>query len=252
MSGFKAFVERFPFQPERSGCIGIERERFLADADGIYAPRAEEFLRIVGDPAWTYELSACQVEDRTDPLRAENDILKNLKRNDLRGCVAARSLGLCIVANEVAPEDMPMDVYPDPRYLKIVEHLKPAALAAACRVTGTHIHVGVGSWERAFAVYHELSRHLEELMALGDHSQGLRLRLYCEVAKSWRPPRYESAEHFFEVATAEGFAGNSRNCWHLVRITKHGTVECRMFGAAECSEEVLAWVSRVRAIVGPG
>jgi gamma-glutamyl:cysteine ligase YbdK (ATP-grasp superfamily) len=249
MNELEVFSAKFPFQDGLRGYIGIERERFLLSPDGTYAPRSQEFLGLVRDPAWTYELSACQVEDRTSPCYEETDILRCLRENDGRGEDVVRALGLRVVATEVGPADMPMDVYPDPRYLQIVQHMSPARLAAACRVIGTHIHVGVASWKHAFSVYHALASHLDELACLGDHSQGERIRLYREVAPAWQPPYYENLAHFFETARAEGFSENPRDCWHMVRITGHGTVECRMFGAAQCPEEVLGWVARIRAIL---
>jgi len=246
-SALKAFLSHFKFQPERNGCIGIERERFLF-ANGALQPRSAEFLHRIGKPAWTYELSACQVEDRTQPSESLQLIKLNLLSNDSDGWWAVMAIGCELVACEVGPADMSLDVYPDQRYLEIVRAISVERLQAACRVAGTHIHIGTRNIEHALDVYHALREQLTTLCELGDHSNGERLALYRAMAIDWQPPRYENIEHFFGTARVGGFDLNLRNCWHLIRITPHGTVECRMFGMTPHVDETLEWVTRVRSI----
>lgn len=246
----KEFLAQFNFQPAMRGFVGIERERFLMTPAGVLVPRAQEFLATINDVRWTYELSACQVEDRTRPQKDLSAIKLELLENDNLGKVVADRLGLRLIFCEVAPDDMPLDVYPDARYLKIVKTLPPEVLRAACQVTGTHLHFGVASLDEALEVYNGLIPYLEDFGQRGDHSEGARLRIYKVMAKNWQPLRYGSAEDFFETAKAQGFARNPRNCWHLIRISRHGTIELRMFGVTPYLDEVISWVAYVRKLCG--
>ncbi len=240
------FLEKFCFIEELSGHVGTEREHFLIGENGMYVPRSKDFLDKINDSRWTYELSACQVESRTKPQKELPAISFELAENIKNGLEIANTLGLRLVNHEVAPENMPLDVYQNSRYLKIVQHIPVETLRAACRVTGTHLHFGVKDMDHALALYNALLPHVAEYCALGDHSSGERLRLYKTMATNWQPPHYENAGQLFDTATAQGFVDNPRNCWHLMRISIHGTVELRMFGITDDIEEIVGWVDEVR------
>ncbi|MBI5153190.1 MAG: hypothetical protein HZA36_01895 [Parcubacteria group bacterium] len=246
------FLGKFDFRDELTGYVGIEREHFLVDRHGVLVPRSKLFLETMDDERWTYELSACQVEDRTRPQKEIGAIKLELLENDNNAVMCARKLGIRVINREVQDVDMPLDVYPDPRYLEIVRNIERERLSAACRVTGTHIHIGVSDMMSAIATYNVLLPYLEELCELGDHSDGERLRLYKTMATSWKPERYKNVHDFLRVAKLRGFAENPRNCWDLIRISRHGTIELRMFGVTEHTDEVLMWVSRIKKILKGG
>lgn len=243
---FSDFLSRFQFHPELRGYSGIEREFFLAGPDGRLVPQSPRFLKTVDDVAWTYELSACQVEHRTDPCRGLDDLREQLRAGTELGQVTAECLGMRLLVSEVGPEDMTLDVYPDVRYLRIVETLPLSILRAACRVAGLHIHLGVSNMDEAIRVYNAGIEAVDRLIRLGDHSSGLRFDLYRQMATQWMPNRYESPQHFYTIACERGFADNPRNCWDLIRITRHGTVEFRMFGMTSSLDEILGWVAEIR------
>lgn len=242
------FFSQFLFRPEMRGAVGVEREYFLVGTDGAPSPAAMTFLDEVGDGAWTNELSACQVEHRTSPWFDPDALSENLRQGQDDGIHAATAIGLKLAACEVGPTDMSLDVYPSTRYVTIAATLPQETLRAACRVTGTHIHLGMKDLDEAIATHNRIRPHIERLSKLGDHSDGERLRLYKMMAPNWEPPHYESPEHFLEVARAQGFADNPRNCWHLVRISRHGTVELRMFGMTPDVDEIMEWVREVRRL----
>jgi gamma-glutamyl:cysteine ligase YbdK (ATP-grasp superfamily) len=250
MSEFKDFLGRFSFDPRYRGWRGVEREHFLVDRTGRPVPRAAEFLRNMRDPQWTYELSACQVEDRTPPAGSKEGLRMHLRLHESRGKRVAGHLGLLLKDLEVGPEDMTLETYPDPRYASITERISEEVLCAACRVAGTHIHLGAGSMEEALEFYGALRPHLSRFMTLGDHSAGERLALYRQMAPAWEPPAYASPEEFFEAARSEGFAENPRDCWHIIRVSRHGTVELRMFGATHDLEEIIGWTEEALAAIG--
>lgn len=244
------FLNKFCFRPELAGCIGIEREQFLISSeDGRSVPRAAEFLDTIKDPQWTYELSACQVESRTRPRSELSAIEHELLVNENRGQATAERLNLRLVSREVGDADMPLEAYPDPRYAGIVSTISKERLSAACRVTGTHVHIGARDLLHAFALHNAILPHFDRLCRMGDHSEGERLRLYKAMAVNWEPVAYRGPEHLFEIAKAEGFADNPRDCWKLMRISIHGTVELRMFGSADRIQEILEWIQFLKTII---
>jgi len=250
--GLADFLSKFNFTPELAGFIGTEREQFLLVKggldDGQYSARAQDFLSLIDDSKWTCELSACQVESRTIPQKDLSAIKLEILENENAGNQVAHKLGLRLVNLEVASRNMPLNVYPDPRYLEIAKTISRERLEAACRVAGTHIHLGIRDINHAIRINNLLVPYLDTFCGLGDHSGGERLRLYRTMAENWQPTIYESPEHLFEVAQAEGFADNPRNCWKLIKVSIHGTVELRMFGATDNVDEILEWVSFVKSI----
>lgn len=244
------FLSQFAFSQAMNGYVGIERERFLKNADGLYLPHAEKFLFEVKDSHWTHELSACQVEDRTDPRNNLLELKYDLIRNTNNGVCAAEKSNAEIITEEVAASDMPLNVFPLERYKNIVRNITEDRLRAACRVAGTHIHMGVGSIDEAIRINNVCAAHTSELIRMGDHSSGARIALYKEMAGQWESPQYENTDHFFETARAENFSDDPKHCYHLVRISIHGTVECRMFGVTPYEDEIIYWVEFLKHITG--
>ncbi len=247
------FLQQFRFRAELAGAHGIEREYFLV-RDGLTpVPEAAAFLQAVKDPAWTYELSGCQVEHRTKPHKSREQLLSDLREGARDGERAAAQLGLRLWATEVGPADMALDVYPhDARYLELARTLTTDVLRAAARVAGVHIHRGAQDLEDALRIHNAVVRHVERFKRMGDHSNGERLRLYEQMARTPDAPLYRSVGHFYEVACAQGFADKPRNCYHWVRISPHGTVELRMFGMTSSDEEILSWVDELERVIRLG
>lgn len=242
--------KNFRFRKDKTGYIGIEREYFLTALDRkVFLPIAKDFLSKINDPRWTYELSACQVEARIDPLKNIKEVKKSLAKNDNYGQNIANSLNARLSIIEVAEKTMPLAVYPNPRYLKIKKSFNREILSAACRVTATHLHFGMPNLQTAIQTNNLLRRKIKYFCDLGDHSKGKRLELYKAVAEHWNPPHYRNTKHFIEIAKKEGFIKNPRDCWHFIRISKYGTIELRMFGATENLKEICEWIKIVQEII---
>ena len=95
--------------------------------------------------------------------------------------------------------------------------------------------------ETALKVYNQTILFCDELCILGDGSNGRRLKIYKIVAPKYKPVPYLDWEDYFKFANENGFVGDSRNCWHLIRISKHGTIEFRMFGATKDLDKIHEW-----------
>lgn len=242
---WQEFRQRFQFTQHLAWNIGIERERFVTDAAGVIMPASNQFLvRLPNDGRFGPELSACQLEDRVGPCLI-SEVSPRLRENNEAIAVRGWYAHLTTAFIEVAPETMPLDVYPDSagRYASIATMLGPERLLAACRVAGTHVHVGMPDADTALRVYNGVASHWQELVTMGDHSHGERLRLYRVVVPNSTPQSYASWESFAAVARANGYFENPRNCWDLIRLSVHGTIEFRMFGATDDSCEVEHWAA---------
>ena len=236
------FRRKFDFQESGSLFIGVERERHIVDKDGVIVPTAAKVLEALENGHFGYELSACQIEDKTDPIRLEN-LEEALLQNDETLGQVLRELSLGTSHQEVAPADMPLDVYPDPtgRYQRIVENMPIETLRAACRVIGTHIHVGMPDHETALRVYNQVINYTDSLVSIGDGSDGERMRIYRQMAPDATPPYYRDWDDFYSVACAKGFDQDPRKCWTLIRISVHGTIEFRMFGTTPVLKVIVCW-----------
>jgi gamma-glutamyl:cysteine ligase YbdK (ATP-grasp superfamily) len=239
---YEQFASKFQFSPQYTRFVGVERECFLT-REGRIAPIAAEVIGAVGDPfRFGCELSACQLEERTPPIQL-SQVLTVLQENETLVRRAEEELGFRRLYSEVGPADMPLDIYPDPsgRYQSIASQLPKEVLAAACRVIGVHVHVGMPDHETALRVYNSLIPHFAQLCEFGNGSFGERLSLYRMMAPRWKPESYESWEHFYEVAQQQGFAHDPKQCWSLIRISVHGTIEFRMFGSTASHERIFSW-----------
>lgn len=241
------------FRPDLARAIGIEQEFFLVSSgvpvplSHVFLVRAKEF-----DEAgkYTYELSGCQVEYRTAPHQDLTLLRQDLEWGQETAKLIASLIGCGLAPMEVAPPAMPLAVYPyDARYAMLSRDLPEETLRSACRVAGIHVHIGCRDIDDALSVHNTLVPHLELLQDLGDHSRGERLRLYRDMAANWRPPLYASTAHFESVAQQEGFENNPKNCWHLIRITRYGTVEVRVFGNTGNIGEIMSWVQTLRMLI---
>ncbi|MFH1315748.1 MAG: glutamate-cysteine ligase family protein [Candidatus Uhrbacteria bacterium] len=243
--------KQITYIPEFIGHMGIEREYFLVDERGLPVPRSPEFLERINDSQWGYELSACQVEHRTPPLNDLDQIKKCLSTGQKHGQQVADEMGCRMVAMEVAPVGMDLSIYPhDQRYAEIADSIPRSTLRAANRITGTHFHIGVQHLYEAVELSNQLEQHLDEMIKLGCHDPE-RLELYKTMAPNWQPPNYKNHFNFAYTADEQGFTDNLRNCWHLIRISIHGTVEIRCFGVTEDIEEVMSWVWYLLRIARP-
>jgi len=241
MNSFNDFIDQFKFDPGKAGNIGSERE-FLLLRDEKIVPIAVDVLKGINSTNGTfgYELSACQLESRTNPCSLEL-FPKELQRVEDLLVVAEKNIGFRRSFKEVGPRTMPRDIYPNERYVEIASHKSVEELLAACRVVATHIHVGMPNHETALIAYNKTLQYVERLCELGDHSGGKRLAIYRKMASNCTPPNYDTWRDFYAKAVTEGFTNDPRQCWTWVRISKHGTIEFRMFGTTNKLSEIVKW-----------
>lgn len=257
------FKNLFAFSPDLVWNKGVEREVFLVGTGGEIVARADEVIQYIrargwpsshgySDPGYTvgYELSNAQIELRTRPHPNLKSLRTELEWNDANLKQSLQEIGLATLHTEVGPVDMPLDIYPDPtgRYQIITENMPRSVLLAACRVIGTHVHVGMQDHDMALRVYNYVVKHLEELCEAGNGSFGERLAIYRQMAPDYQPKPYASWDEYYQTALVKGFSEDPRKCWTLIRISVHGTIEFRMFGATDSVDRILGWVERCQTL----
>src|SRR3989344_557772 len=272
----KQFKNLHTYDQSKVGFVGVEREGIMYHESlfGRPVPVADKVLALLeskgvplqvagescfgpGGFEWSpaipgeigYELSNCQLESRTKPVKLERlrfALHKTGRRvDDLLQWSQHR-----ILYEEVGPESMPLDIYPDPtgRYQKITKNMPRKILLAACRVIGTHVHIGMRDHDMALRVYNHVIRHLAELCEIGNGSFGERLAIYKKMAPDYEPRPYASWEEYHQIALVKGFAKDPRKGWTLIRISVHGTIEFRMFGATDSINRIVGWTTRCHAL----
>jgi hypothetical protein len=231
--------------------LGIERESFLKNSDGTFVSgeKTTKVLELLSDSErFGYEFPACQLEDRVGPLPLKK-LRTALSENDKMIATALMQLKLTRSRKEVE-KGVPLEAFSDPtgRYQVLIEKLDNKALSAAFSVIGTHIHIGMPNHKIALKVYNKVIKYTDYLCFLGNSSKGERLRLYKKVSPDFHPPKYKDWEDFFKIAQQKSFAKNPRDCWSIIRISVHGTIEFRMFGASPDIEKVLFWAKTCHQI----
>ncbi|MCA9354737.1 MAG: hypothetical protein KC877_04420 [Candidatus Kaiserbacteria bacterium] len=252
MVSYKEFLAKFTFKPERAFMVGVERECFLRQVgSGIIQDQAAAVHALMEASPYARhfspELSACQYEYKTDPL-AISDLGEQLELLEATLQQQLAEIGLYGDFTEVAEETMPLTVYPNSRYLKIVDTLPTEVLSAACRVAGTHVHVGMPNLATAIMIYNHIRDRVRQLRELGDHSNGARLRLYEVVAPQFDPPLVAGERGLYKLALERGFAQNPRDWWSEMRITIYGTIEFRSFGSTPSVPEIEKWARFCRQL----
>lgn len=270
------FKSLFKYNSIMTGYLGIEQEMFIVHKYFPFmpVPVAHKVIalleskgvpqRVAGESCFgpdgiewqpavpgeiSYELSDSQLESRTGPIRLR-ELESALHDTGRRVSDLLHWSQHEACYTEVGPENMPLDVYPDPtgRYQRITKDMPREILLAACRVIGTHVHVGMRDHEMALRVYNYAIRHLAELCEMGNGSFGERLAIYKQMAPDYEPKPYASWEEYYQTALEKVFAEDPRKCWTLIRISVHGTIEFRMFGATDSIDRIVGWATRCHQI----
>lgn len=233
--------------------IGVERERFIKDQNGQIVPAIGMLLpavlkkaKTIGLPAnlFTYELFGGQIEDRTLPCASLKDLTKALRDNDRVLEDAAQKCGLTFCYDEFVEEGRLGHLKANPfdeRHRTLWEALTLERRLAASQVAAVHVHLSTNGKTPYRLIGVCTKKVIDELIRLGDHSQGQRMRAYrLMTQESSYPPRFLSMKELLAYIETKG---GEKNVWDLVRYkpsTK--TVEFRMFGATSNLTEILGYV----------
>ena len=133
----------------------------------------------------------------------------------------------------------------------------------ATAVFGTHVHVAVGSAEKALGVMEALVADLPTLVALSANSPlwegrdtgfaSSRLAVRSELPRTGLPPRFESLEDYHSTLASlrrSGAVPDASYLWWDVRLQERlGTLEIRLLDAQPSVTDTVALAGLVQALV---
>lgn len=233
--------------------IGVEVELWTASGGQIVPEVPRIFPSIKHLDGFGFELSAAQLE-----IKARSDLgIESL------ASVLGRKFGQTerLLAKYAcaplylpcAPENLCLDIYPDSRYEGIENRLPAHKLSAARRVAGVHIHIGGFDSLESLIVAHDcLVDHQSELMDMGDLSKGARHGLCTVVMGDSFAKKFVSIEGMWAqyCAQFQDQLIDPRSWWKMIRITRYGTIEIRVFDTTDDVELIVSWARRVLGMLG--
>ncbi len=190
---------------------------------------------------------------------ARADIV-NLRRQMVN---LAQSNGLLLVAGATHPfaDWRVQDIYPDERYLQVVEDMQ--LVARSNLIFGLHVHVGIEDRDTAIHLMNQIRYFLPHLLALSSNSpfwlgMNTGLRSYrCKVFDKF--PRTNIPDTFASWAEYETFVNllvrtkcidNAKKIWWDVRPHPFfSTLEVRICDIPMCVDETLAIAALIQATV---
>lgn len=241
---------------------GIERERFMVNGSGKVVPRIGELLPKVHERAksaglsesrFSFELFAGQVEDRTPPCNSLDALRDEVNVNDRLLVAVGRECGVTFSHDEFVDAGMveAFCVNPfDARHETIWNNaLSGVQRVAASVVIAVHVHISVTPDEVVPMMKRCDASVVEYLVRLGDHSNGKRIDAYRTVAGTdGHPPICNTLSELMRYIESHG---GEKNVWDLVRYKPStGTIEFRMFGSTEHTDEILGYVRACRYVLG--
>jgi carboxylate-amine ligase len=188
---------------------------------------------------------------------AREDIY-DLRRNMIR---LAEENGLVLVAGATHPfaDWRNQEIYPDPRYDKVVEDLQ--LVARSNLIFGLHVHVGIEDREAAIRVMNSLRYFLPHILALSTNSP-----FWLGMETGYKSYRAKVFEHFPRTNLPDSFASYSEfesyvnlliktNCiddakkiwWDIRPHPYFNTVEVRVCDIPLRAEETVAIAALIQA-----
>jgi carboxylate-amine ligase len=184
--------------------------------------------------------------------------LYDLRRNMIR---LAEENGLMLVAGGTHPfsDWRSQEIYPDPRYDKVVEDLQQVARANL--IFGLHVHVGIEDREAAIRIMNSLRYFLPHILALSTNSPfwlGMETGYKSYRAKVFeRFPRTNLPDSFASYSEFESYVNlliktnsidNAKKIWWDVRPHPFfNTVEVRVCDIPLRAEESVAIAALIQA-----
>src|SRR5246500_1813980 len=173
----------------------------------------------------------------------------------------AEKHGLVLVAGATHPfaDWRTQEIYPDPRYERVVEDLQ--LVARANLIFGLHVHVGVEEREAAMRIMNSMRYFLPHVLALSTNSpfwRGMKTGLKSYRAKVFdKFPRTNIPDSFSSYADYEAFVNlliktncldNAKKIWWDIRPHPFfNPVEVRICDLPMRAEETLALAALIQA-----
>ena len=195
-----------------------------------------------------------------DNIQAAREDVVNLRRQMIR---LAREHGLVLAAGATHPfaDWRVQDIYPDERYLQVVEDMQ--LVARSNLIFGLHVHVGVEDRETSIHLMNQMRYFLPHLLALSSNSPfwlGMNTGLKSYRTKVFdKFPRTNIPDMFASWADFEGFVklliktnsiDNAKRIWWDIRPHPFfSTLEVRICDLPMRADETLAIAALIQATV---
>ena len=184
--------------------------------------------------------------------------LYDLRRNMVR---LAEENGLMLVAGATHPfaDWRAQEIYPDPRYVQVVEDLQ--LVARSNLIFGLHVHVGIEDKEAAIRIMNSLRYFLPHILALSTNSpfwQGMetgyksyRAKVFEHFPRTNLPDAFSSYsefESYVALLIKTGCIDNAKKIWWDIRPHPFfNTIEVRICDIPLRAEESIAIAALIQA-----
>lgn len=153
------------------------------------------------------------------------------------------------------------DIYPDARYLQVVEDMQ--IVARANLIFGLHVHVGIDDKDLTIQLMNQIRYFLPHLLALSSNSpfwigmntglKSYRCKVFDRFPRTNIPDTFESAaefDAFVNLLVRTGCIDNAKKIWWDARPHPvFGTLEIRVCDIPMRVEETLAIAALIQATV---
>ena len=188
---------------------------------------------------------------------AQEDLF-DLRRNMIR---LAEENGLVLVAGATHPfaDWRVQEIYPDPRYVQVVDDLQ--LVARANLIFGLHVHVGIEDKEAAIRIMNSLRYFLPHILALSTNSpfwlgmetgyKSYRAKVFENFPRTNLPDSfasYSEFESYVNLLIKTGSIDNAKKIWWDVRPHPFfSTVEVRICDIPMRAKESIAIAALIQA-----
>jgi len=257
---------RIPFHGSPRPTLGVELELQVLDPRtwNLTSGSVQLLERLGTDhPRIKQELTQSTVEVITGISETVAEARADLSASLRELFEAGEALGLAFASAGTHPFGQWRDqqVYPNERYLRLVERIQWPARRLL--IYGLHVHVGVSSGEKAIAISNALTSYLPHLLALSASSPfidfedtGLasaRSKIFEGMPTAGLPFRlanYGEFQRFMNTLVRARAIESIREIWWDIRPHPgFGTLEVRVCDAPSTLRELAALTALVQALV---
>lgn len=256
---------RIPFHGSPAPTLGVEVELQILDPQTCNLKQGStQILDRVGDhPRIKQELTQSTIEVITGICDTVADSTADLRGSMQELYTLGDELGMTFASAGTHPFGQWRDqrIFPNERYQALVDKIQWPARRLL--IYGLHVHVGVGSGEKAIAVMNALTTYLPHLLALSASSPfidfedtGLasaRSKIFEAMPTAGLPVRldnYGEFQTFMNTLVRAGAIESVREIWWDIRPHPgFGTLEIRICDAPSTLEEIAALTALVQCLV---
>jgi len=186
--------------------------------------------------------------------------IRDIRRTMLK-LARENGLRLCAGATHPFAEWRAQEIYPDPRYMTIVEDMK--MVARSNLIWGLHVHVGVEDRETAIQIMNGARYFLPHILAISTNSpfwqgtdtglKSYRCKVFDKFPRTNIPDLYQSwseFENYVDLLVRTNCIDNAKKIWWDIRPHPHfPTLEFRICDMPMRLDETMAIAALCQAVI---